>query len=247
MPQANGLQFTARVGDFPPDVFAVVGFELTEGLSSLVDGRLRLASTNPSIAAADVLEQPVDLVIWQHGIPQRRFTGVVNEFARGDTGHHRTRYELVIQPPLWRLGLMHNSRIFQTQTPDTIVRTLLEERGIVDTLFDLKRAPQEREYCVQHRETDLAFIERLSAEEGWHYRYQHGTVDGSEQPLLVIADHHGDAPRLEGVEYNTQAGGSSKQPAVFRFRYEERVKAASVAMKDYTFKNPAYALLHEHN
>src|SRR5690554_6281861 len=140
MSKANGLQFTARVGDFPPDVFAVVGFELTEGLSSLVDGRLRLASTNPSIAAADVLEQPVDLVIWQDGVPLRRFTGVVNEFVRGDTGHHRTRYELVIQPPLWRLGLMHNSRIFQTQTPDTIVRTLLEERGIVDTLFDLKRA-----------------------------------------------------------------------------------------------------------
>src|SRR5690554_2676318 len=247
MPQASGLQFTARVGELPSDLFSVVGFTLTERLSELFHGCLELASTDPDIDASEVLEQQVDLVVWQDGIPLRRFTGVVNEFARGDSGHRRTRYEIVIEPPLWRLGLMHNSRIFQTQTTDTIVRTLLEERGIVDSVFDLKRAPQEREYCVQHRESDLAFIKRLAAEEGWHYRYQHGSVDGSEQPGLIIADHHGDAPRLDAAEYNGKAGGSTKQPAVFRFRYEERVRAASVATKDYTFKNPAYALMHEHS
>ncbi len=245
MPQASGLQFTARVGDLPSDLFSVVGFTLTERLSEVFSGRLELASFDPSIQAPEVLEQPVDLVVWQHGEPLRRFTGVVNEFARGDTGHRRTRYELVIQPPLWRLGLMHNSRIFQTRSTDAIVRTLLEERGLIDTVFDLKRPPEEREYCVQHRESDLAFLERLAAEEGWHYRYEHGSVDGDTQPALIIADHHGDAPVLESAQYNAQAGGSTRQLAVFRFRYEERVRVASVAMKDYTFKNPAYALMHE--
>ena len=245
MPQSSGLQFTARVGEFPSDHFSVVGFALTEQLSSLFHGRLELASTDPDVAAADVLEQPVDLVVWQDGRPVRRFTGVVNEFVRGNTGHRRTSYEVVIRPPAWRLGLMHNSRIFQTQTTDAIVRTLLEERGIIDTVFDFKRPPEEREYCVQHRESDLQFINRLAAEEGWHYRYQHGSVDGEEQPALIIADHHGDAPKLDPVPCNTQAGGSSKQACVFSFAYEERIKAASVAMKDYTFKNPAYALMHE--
>jgi len=246
MPQANGLQFTATLGQLPSDLFAVVRFELTERLSGLCYCKLELASNVPDIGAAEVLEQPVDLVMWQNGQPLRRFTGVVNEFARGDSGHRRTRYEVIIQPPLWRLSLMHNSRIFQTQSTDAIVRTLLEERGIIDTAFDLKRTPEEREYCVQHRETDLAFIERLAGEEGWHYRYQHGSVDGEEQPVLTIADHHGDAPKLVPMEYNVKAGGSTKQPAVFRFKYQERVRAASVAMKDYTFKNPAYALMHEH-
>src|SRR5690554_4099696 len=247
MPQASGLQFTARVGEFPSDHFSVVGFALTESLSSLFYGRIELASTDPDVAAGAVLEQPVDLVVWQDGQPLRRFTGVVNEFARGDSGHRRTRYELVIQPPLWRLGLMHNSRIFQTRSTDAIVCTLLEERGIVDTVFDLKRAPAEREYCVQHRESDLAFVERLAAEEGWHYRYQHGSVDGAEQPALIIADHHGNAPKLDPVVCNSRAGGSTRQPCVFRFAYQERVRAASVALKDYTFRNPAYALMHEHS
>jgi type VI secretion system secreted protein VgrG len=246
MPQATGLQFTATLGQLPKDLFVVARFELTEHLSSLCYCKLELASTSPDIAPEDVLEQPVDLVMWQDGVPLRRFTGVVNEFVRGDSGHRRTRYDVIVQPPLWRLDLMHNSRIFQTQSTDTIVRTLLEERGIIDTVFDLKRTPEEREYCVQHRESDLAFVERLAAEEGWHYRFNHGDVNGEDQPALIIADHHGDAPRLDPVEYNAKSGGSTRQSAVYQFRYRERVRAASVALKDYTFKNPAYALMHEH-
>ncbi|OOF55564.1 hypothetical protein BKL49_11490 [Rodentibacter myodis] len=34
----------------------------------------------------------------------------------------------------------------------------------------------EREYCVQYRETDFAFIERLAAEEGWYYYFKHDVV-----------------------------------------------------------------------
>ncbi|MDX1757884.1 MAG: type VI secretion system tip protein VgrG [Marinobacter sp.] len=256
LPTAKGLQFTARVGNLPNNLFSVVGFEFTEALSQLFHGKLELASTDPGIGQtpggqtsslspflSDVLEQPVELVVWQDGQLLRRFTGVVSEFARGDTGHRRTRYEVIVEPPLWRLGLMRNSRIFQTQTPDTILKTLLEERGIADTVFDLKRTPQEREYCVQHRESDLDFLQRLAAEEGWHYRFD---IESDNQPL-VISDHHGDALVLPEATYNAAAGGSSRQPAVLEFSYRERVRAASVAMKDYTFTNPAYALMHEQN
>ncbi|MDC0662910.1 type VI secretion system Vgr family protein [Marinobacter sp. SS21] len=271
MPQASvslarGLQFTARVGTLPADLFVVVGFDFTEALSELFHGTLELASSDPGIGMVSggqtlslspslsvspsldqVLEQPVELAVWQDGQLLRRFTGVVSEFARGDSGHRRTRYQLVVEPALWRLGLMHNSRIFQAQSPDTILKTLLDERGIADTVFDLKRAPQEREYCVQHRESDLDFLQRLAAEEGWHFRFD---VDGRfdaeavNQPL-VLSDHHGDTVTLPEATYNASAGGSSRQPAVFRFEYRERVRVASVAMKDYTFRNPAYALMHE--
>ncbi|WP_339754723.1 contractile injection system protein, VgrG/Pvc8 family, partial [uncultured Marinobacter sp.] len=60
-----------------------------------------------------------------------QFTATIGELPSG-----RTRYQLVIRPPLWRLELMHNSRMFQNQGTDAIVRTLLEERGIVDSVFD---------------------------------------------------------------------------------------------------------------
>jgi uncharacterized protein involved in type VI secretion and phage assembly len=130
MPKANGLKFTSQVGEFPSETFSVVGFELTESLSQLFFGRRQLASTDSDIDPGSVLEQSVDLVIWQHNEPLRRVTGVVSEFVIGDNGHHRTRYEIVLQSPLWRLELMYNSRIFQGQTTESIASALLQERGI---------------------------------------------------------------------------------------------------------------------
>ena len=241
MHQAKGLQFTARVGELPENIFSVVSFELTEGLSELAHGRLKLASSLPGLTATDLLEQGLELIVWQDGVALRCFTGVISECARGASGHRRTHYEVVIQPPLWRLGLMHNSRIFQRQSTDNILRTLMRERGIIDAVFDLQHTPPEREYCVQHRESDLAFLERLAAEEGWHFRYH----QGQEQPTLILADHHRHGPRLEAVEYNAKAGGNRRQPVVFRLRYEQRVNVAAVVMKDYTFHKPSYGLLQE--
>ncbi|WP_165857134.1 type VI secretion system tip protein TssI/VgrG, partial [Marinobacter sp. JSM 1782161] len=239
----QGLQFTARLGSLPDDTFAVVEFELTERLSQPFVLTLKLASSFADIEAVDVLDQAADLVIWQDGEALRGVQGVVSAFRRGASGHRRTRYEVKIEPALWRLGLMHNSRIFQQQAPDTILGTLLDERGLVDKTFNLQRRPAEREYCVQHRESDLAFLQRLAAEEGWHYRFDAATAG---QPI-VIADHHRDAPELPEVGYNATSGGTHKTPCVFKFEYTESVAVAGVAMKDYTFQNPAYALQHESN
>lgn len=103
------------------------------------------------------------------------------------------------------------------------------------------RSSEEREYCVQHRETDFDFFQRLAAEEGWHYCFNHGDSKHS----MTLSDQHRDAPKLEPVAYNGAAGGSSRHPCVFRFSYREKVAVAGVALKDYTFKNPAYALMHD--
>ncbi|MBH84727.1 MAG: type VI secretion system tip protein VgrG [Alteromonadaceae bacterium] len=241
MPQPTGLQFTARLGSLPDDTFSVVEFELTESLSDLFHLKLDLASAFDDLAVTDVLDQDAELVLYQDGDVLRRFHGVVSSFSRGDTGHRRTQYSAIVQPALWRLGLMHNSRIFQQQTTETIVQTLLDERGIVDRTLNLKRPSEEREYCVQHRESDLAFATRLAAEEGWHYRFEHRQGGHT----LILADHHREAPELPEAGYNATAGGSSRQPAVFSFKPEDTVSVASVALKDYTFKNPAYALMHE--
>ncbi|MDX1802303.1 MAG: type VI secretion system tip protein VgrG, partial [Marinobacter sp.] len=190
MPQTTGLQFTARLGLLPDDTLAVVDFELREGLSRAFILDLNLASSFAGVEADEVLDQSAELSIWQDGQLQRRVRGIVRSFERGDTGHRRTRYTLQVVPPLWRLSLMHNSRIFQRQDTQAILATLLAERGIVDTAFHLKRPVQARAYCVQHRESDYDFLSRLAAEEGWHLR----TDADSDTQALVIADHHRDAP-----------------------------------------------------
>ncbi|WP_429062480.1 contractile injection system protein, VgrG/Pvc8 family, partial [Aeromonas hydrophila] len=68
-----------------------------------------------------VLDQPCELLVWYNGELQRRVCGVVSDFAQGDSGFRRTRYQLMVQPALWRLSLRQNARIFQAQKPDEIL------------------------------------------------------------------------------------------------------------------------------
>lgn len=240
MQSGNGLQFTVLVGEQPIDVFSVYEFEAREALSDVFSLTITAFSHRSSIGASEFLEQEAELRVYLDGELLRQFRGVVAEFGRGSAGHRRTCYYLTIRSPLWRLGLGRNSRISQHQTPEQIIRTLLEERGVSGARFSLLRTPEEREYCVQYRESDLAFIQRLAAEEGWHYRAEHGS-DGTE---LILSDHHREALALPPALYNVTAGGSSRQPCVFAFDTLDRVSVAGVAMKDYTFTNPAYGLDH---
>jgi len=237
---SKGLQFIMGVGELPDDTFSVYEFDIAEALSEVFTLNLTAFSRASHVSPAEVLEQDVTLRIYQDGQLLRQFRGVVAEFSRGAAGHHRTRYEMVVRPPLWRLGIGRNSRIFQHKDTETIVRVVLDDYGIADTHFNLARKPEEREYCVQYRESDLDFLQRLAAEEGWHFRVEHGR----ESSKFVIADHHREALKLAVAPYNAMAGGSSRQSCVYRFDTTERVGVAGVAMKDYTFRNPAYGLDH---
>ncbi|VXA79357.1 MULTISPECIES: type VI secretion system Vgr family protein [Aeromonas] len=241
MANQTGLQFTATVGALPDNTFVVAAFELDEQLNAPFSLSLELASYQPDIDFADVLDQPCELLVWYNGELQRRICGVVSEFAQGDSGFRRTRYSLEVKPALWRLGLRQNSRIFQAQKPDEILSILLQEHGITDYAFALKSEHAQREYCVQYRETDLDFINRLAAEEGLFYF--HEFEQGKHR--VVFADDP--AALLKGPElfFNTANQTLSEGAFVRSFRYQEAVRPSDVMLKDYSFKTPAYALDHQ--
>ncbi|MEZ6959782.1 MULTISPECIES: type VI secretion system tip protein VgrG [unclassified Aeromonas] len=241
MADSTGLQFTVKVGALPEGTFVVAEFALEEGLNGPFQLRLELASPQPDIDFAAVLDQPCELLVWYHGELQRRVCGVVSDFAQGDCGFRRTRYQLLVQPALWRLSLRHNSRIFQAQKPDEILSILLQEHGITDYAFALKNEHAQREYCVQYRETDLDFLNRLAAEEGMFYFHEFE----QDKHRLVFAD---DAAALTaGPELFFNLGNRSLEqgPYVRQFHYREAVRTSDVELKDYSFKTPAYGLSHK--
>ncbi|PWC09201.1 type VI secretion system tip protein VgrG, partial [Brenneria roseae subsp. americana] len=161
-------------------------------------------------------------------------------FAQGDTGFRRTRYQAEVRPALWRLGLRTNARIFQAQKPEEIIGTLLEESGITDYAFALRHEHAAWEYCVQYRESDLAFITRLAAEEGLYFF--HEFEEGKHR--LVFADDAGALGKGPELFFNLATQGLSEGAYVRRFRYAEAVRTAEVELKDYSFKTPAYGLSH---
>ncbi|WP_038908356.1 type VI secretion system tip protein VgrG [Dickeya oryzae] len=240
MANSTGLQFTVKVGALPDTTFAVVDFELSEALNQPFALSLNLASALPGIDFGAVLDQPCELLVWYEGELQRRVSGIVSRFAQGDTGFRRTRYQAEVRPALWRLGLRTNARIFQTQKPDAIISTLLDEAGITDYAFALRHDHAVREYCVQYRESDLAFIHRLAAEEGLFY--YHEFEAGKHR--VVFADDAGALAKGPELFFNLATQGLSEGAYVRRFRYAEAVSTAEVALKDYSFKTPAYGLLH---
>ncbi|KHT12641.1 type VI secretion protein VgrG [Pectobacterium brasiliense] len=240
MANSTGLQFTVKVGALPTSTFAVVDFQLSEALNQPFALSLNLASALPGIDFGAVLDQPCELLVWYEGALQRRVSGIVSAFAQGDTGFRRTRYQAEVRPALWRLGLRTNARIFQTKKPETIIGTLLEEAGITDYAFALRHDHAPREYCVQYRESDLAFVTRLAAEEGLYFF--HEFEEGKHR--VVFADDAGALSKGPELFFNLATQGLSEGEYVRRFRYAEAVSTAEVALKDYSFKTPAYGLLH---
>ncbi|BBI60702.1 hypothetical protein HSBAA_20080 [Vreelandella sulfidaeris] len=225
MALSTGLQFTLTLSGV--DNLAVIDFTHREALSQPFELAIHLASHDGNLDAADLLDRGATLTIWQDGEPLRRVHGIVSEFGRGDRGHRRTFYSLVLRPALWRLSLRHNSRIFQKVDPLTIINTLCDERGIRDVAFAVTRELPEREYCVQYRETDLAFIERLAAEEGLFYF--HEFAESSHR--LVFADDPQVLTNLGERPYNSRAGGPAPTRHVRKLSHTARVAAASATLK----------------
>ncbi|UDQ75105.1 type VI secretion system tip protein VgrG [Pectobacterium brasiliense] len=241
MANSTGLQFTVKVGALEAGTFAVVDFRLDEGLNRPFSLSLSLASSLPDVDFGAVLDQPCELMIWYEGELKRRVSGIISGFTQGDTGFRRTRYQIEVRPALWRLGLRTNARIFQAQKPEAIIGALLEEAGITDYAFALRNEHAVREYCVQYRESDLAFITRLAAEEGMYFFHEY--EEGKHR--VVFADDAGALTKGPELFFNLATQGLSEGEYVRRFHYAERVSTAEVELKDYSFKTPAYGLSHK--
>lgn len=238
---STGLHFTLKIEGASPETFKVIAFDGNESLSTPYFFSVEAASRFENLSADNIVDQNATLTIWENGEANRHISGIVSQFVQGDSGHHHTYYSLVIVPELFRLSLRQNSRIFQTQTVPEIMSVLLQEMGIDNYAFSLRGNFQQREYCVQYRESDLEFLSRIAAEEGITYHFVH--EDGKHS--VVFFDDTQSLETLENaVIYNPTVGGTAAEPFINTFKYRSQVKPSSVQLKDYSFKNPAYRFMH---
>ena len=240
MSSENGLYFNVAIEGLADDAFVVTEFAGEEALSTLFNYRIKLASRQSNFTAQQTVDRNATLTIWQQGEAKRHINGVVRRFAQSNTGHHHSFYELELVPALARLQLRHNCRIFQQQSTVDIIGVILGEMGIDDYAFAVTGSPQTREYCVQYSETDLAFVERLAAEEGIFYSFTH-TADSH---TVVFSDSAKQLAKLpKPLTYNTMPGGIAETPFIRHWAFNSQVEPSSVQLKDYSFKNPAYGFV----
>ncbi|EDW1644231.1 type VI secretion system tip protein VgrG, partial [Salmonella enterica subsp. enterica] len=99
---SEGLRFTLEVDGQEPDTFAVVNFRLIQRQSSPFVLSVNVASDSFMQTAEMLLEKKAVLTVWQGDVAQRYVTGVVAGFGTQENNGWQMRYQLRIQPPLWR-------------------------------------------------------------------------------------------------------------------------------------------------
>src|SRR5690349_15466125 len=106
--------------------------------------------------------------------PNRYFHGVVTRVISMGTSGGAYRYKVELRPWIWLLSQTFDCRIFQKMKVFDIITKVFRDAHFSD--FDDRRqigaGDTELEYCVQYRESSLAFVTRLMEQHGLYYFFQ---------------------------------------------------------------------------
>ena len=246
MASQSSYRVTAQLGglDVP-----VTRLRLKEGLSrpfkaklDLYDGDLSWKSLKQGLVDfKTLLDSEAVITLWDDLRPVRYIHGVIHKLNAGAMGTRRRYFTATIVPELAALKLTHDCRIFQNQSVDAIVRTLLKEHRILFHDFSLKQPRVPRAYCVQYEESVFAFIHRLLAEEGIFYYFEHT----KSYHKLKFRDGVEKTPELDPLTYRPLSSNKT-EPCIWAFDYTEQRVTSETTQRDRTFHNPNYDLQHTH-
>lgn len=233
--------------DGAPEHLVVTGFSGAEAISTPY--RFEVRVERAPLDAKTVEDQYVGKTCHLgFGDPRARrwVHGVVRSVAV--TGAPRSRpemrlYTLEVVPRLALVSLKRNSRVFQDKSTGEIISEVLSASGL-DVSDRSATDISHREYCVQYQETDLAFVERLLAEDGSFYFFEQQADERGKEVLVLASGATAcalvpGAPKLHPRE---DYGQQSDTPDVRRFSLERRAHAGSVVVKDFDFNRPSLDL-----
>ena len=199
-------------------------------------------STDAAIALKSLIGQPILLELVTSAGPQdlRPFHGHVTAVELLGSNGGLARYKLRMEP--WTAFLTQNrdSRIFQDLSVCDILDTVLgswqaQGKLVPEWRFELadRSIYPKRSLCTQYQESDWAFAERLMAEEGLFYYYEHR----SDGHVLVIADHNGAfRPNQQATVRFTQAGAVMREDSMDRWRMQASLLTSEVALQSWDYR-----------
>ncbi|MFO0617243.1 MAG: type VI secretion system tip protein TssI/VgrG [Polyangiaceae bacterium] len=199
------------------------------------------------ISPSDVLGKRASLQFARANEVSPTRTGYVDEIKEGKRLASGTRVvTLTIRPHLFALNHTRRSRIFQELATLEIAMSVAAEHGVTVRAELLSEYPK-RVYAVQHEETDLAFIERLFADEGLTYFFEDAQGEQPETVVVVdaaarYAELPGDSSlELKVVDDEDDATALKlEEHHVTRFSSRERVRVESAESIDYDFRRPLH-------
>ncbi len=174
---------------------SVYEFKVRERISELFEGNVKLVSEQ-EYAFEDIIGKTALLTV-EGPDGDRYFNGLVHRFMLIGTRGRFFLYDAHVVPQVHLLTLRRDCRIFQNQSVPDIVKKVLDDGGVTGDLFTfrLRGTYAARDYCVQYRESDWAFISRLLAPEAV---YAKPVIEGVQTAIVtgpdeeeIYTDRHG--------------------------------------------------------
>lgn len=229
------------------------GFELhDEGLTDTYGFRFEVTalSTDANLELKQLIGQPVLLQL-QTSLSRtdlRPFHGYVTQFEHVGANGGLARYRLTIEPWTAFLRYRRDSTVYQDMTVIEILESIFSDyrqQGKLNPVWRVDLADvsvyPKRSLTTQYQETDLAFIERLMAEEGLFGWFEHaGDTNNADlgTHTLVIADHN-DAfkPNEQAQVSYTQPGAVMKVDSIDRWRSERRWQTNAIELVSWNYRD----------
>ena len=219
------------------DFLVVSRFDGSEAVSELFEYRIEAVSTHQDIDFDELLGKHMTLTLRSINGAERRFDGILTETQwlgmRGD--FHA--YRLVLRPWFWLLSHRTDCFIFHNSTVQDIIGKVFGRHSFAD--FDDRTGSgyPKLEYCVQYRESDMAFVSRLMEEFGISYFFEH--TKGNHRMVLVDDNSKYEPAPGNSRPYRPLSGQDRRQDECFNHWIpERRFTSGRVTMRDYNFKTP---------
>ncbi len=240
----NDVNFTFDVSGFS-GAFKVESFRITETVSSSFEMNLTVLSDDDAITFEALSRKMGVLSLFGQGVgTARQFNGCISELRYLGTGRRFSRYHITLVPHLWFLTQRQDCRIFQMQTAPDIIRQVFDDAGMSDYRFELSAQYEAKEYVLQYRESDQHFVQRLMAEHGLWYYFEHSDAGHT----MVIVDSNDAIPELIStpinasylgpVIYHAQGGGTPDREHIFDLEQIHRTRTGLVSYGDYNYLTP---------
>lgn len=178
------------------DTLLIASMDGIEYLCQPFSYELNLLSERIDIRAEDLLGTPATVSLLLPTGEHRFFNGYINRFSLDGFEGTLVHYRAKLVPWLWFLSRTADCRIFQEKTVPDIVKSIFREHGFSDFEERLSGTYRNWTYCVQYRETDLNFVQRLLEHEGIYFFHEH--VEGKH--TLVLADNYSAHSAVSGYE-----------------------------------------------
>ncbi|WP_172196940.1 type VI secretion system Vgr family protein [Niveibacterium sp. COAC-50] len=202
-----------------------------EALSETFCFDLDCLSPSAHLDLKPLIGECVTLSLRQADGSLRRWHAHVTHAAQLGADGGLARYRLVLEPWLAFLRHRRTSRIFQDQSALDVVQAVLGDYPIAR--FDVRVANagaiMPRPLITQYRETDFDFVQRLLAEEGLSYWFEH--AESGDEHRLVIADAAADWPACPQASVRfTRLSATDSADAIHSFGAWREVRSTQVTL-----------------